>query len=106
MRQSHVTKRIWSLLAQPSNTFVAFAAEPHRPVDRSAFAHFTFPFITDLGQVIRPDITCAAPVRAVHYYDLASRKIHSFVRASDERIIPLGDFSQENRSKSFGSEVQ
>src|ERR1700719_4879967 len=73
----NVTKSVWRLFDQTSNTLVALAAEAHGPVHRGALAHFVFPFIADLGQIIRPDIRCAAAVRAVYHHNIVCGKAHT-----------------------------
>src|SRR5271167_2750095 len=106
INQLDVAKGVGSLLDQPSHALIAFTAETCRPVHGSAFAYLAFPLIADLGEVIGPNVACAATIRTMNHDDVVPRKIYALVRAGDCRIIPFGNFSEKDSRQRLGSEIQ
>src|SRR5271167_1697732 len=106
INQLDVAKAVGCLLDQPSHAFIAFSAETNRPVHGSAFAYLAFPLVADLGEVIGPNVGCAATIRTMNHDDVVPRKIYALVRAGDCRIIPFGNFSEKDSRQRLGSEIQ
>jgi hypothetical protein len=58
------------LLHLPRNTFISFAADASRPIDRCIIAGFLLPFRADFAEIIGEDKRCSAAIRSVHDYDV------------------------------------
>ena len=104
--QFHVAERVGRLLHLARNAFVPFATQTNRPVDGGSAADLGFPFFADFGKIVGPDEGRSAAVGAVDNNDVLRRQIHARIRFGDFRIVPFGDFTQEDPRQRVPGEVQ
>src|SRR5207244_10204283 len=96
INQFHVAERPRSLPDLARHTFVPFAADSRRPIHRGIRAHFSFPFRADLTQVISPNVSGSAAIRAMHHYDLLLGQFYPWVERGDFRVIPLLNVAEKS----------
>ena len=94
--QFNVADRPFDLVDVRRHTFVAFSADPGRPIHGCAFTDLGFPCVADFRKIVDPIKCGTGAVRAVHHGQLRVGELQARIDRSDRRVVPFQDFAEKN----------